>query len=196
MIKKHLLITLFLTICLPLSFLIADEDKEIKNHPGYVNFDEIEIPGDAEETVEVYIKGPLLKLIGKATEDDDPGMADILSKLLLVRVNTFSIDRDLANDLKAKINKIENRLKDQKWEKTVRVKDRNDLVNIFIKMDDQNRMVGLVVMAIEADDEAVFVNIVGEIDWRSIRKIGRHFDINELKNIDEDESSLERRKEK
>jgi len=188
------LIISFLIFSLSVTSLIADEDKAIKQHPGYVNLDEIEIPCEAEETVEVYVKGPLLKLVAKATEDDDPGMADILSKLLLVRVNTFSIDRDLADQLKPKINKIEDRLKEQKWEKVVRVKDRDDLVNIFIKSDDQNRIVGIVVMAIEDDDEAVFVNIVGETDWRSLRKIGRQFDIDELAALDEDESTQERRK--
>ncbi|UCE04446.1 MAG: DUF4252 domain-containing protein [bacterium] len=192
--KITFLIILFLTINLPATSLIAEEDKEIKNHPGYVNFDEIEIPGDAEETVEVYVKGPLLKLIARATEDEDPGLADILSKLLMIRVNTFSIDRDLADKLKPKINKIEDRLKDQKWEKVVRVKDRDDLVNIFIKLDNQDRITGLVVMAIEDDDKAVFVNIVGETDWRSISKIGRKFNVDELEDLDEKDSPRQRRK--
>jgi hypothetical protein len=191
---NFLIILLYLIVSLPITALIADEDKEIKDHPGYVNFDEIEIPGDAEETVEVYVKGPLLKLLAKASEDDDPGLADVLSKLLMVRINTFSIDHDLADKLKPKINKIEDKLKDQKWEKVVRVKDRYDLVNIFIKVDNQDRIVGVVVMAIEDEDEAVFVNIVGETDWRSIRKIGRKFDIDELEDLDEHESSLRGRK--
>ncbi len=141
--KKIIFLILFvLTFSLPVASLLADEDNEIKQHPGYVNLDEIEIPDDAEETVEVYVNSPLLKLISKATEDEDPEMAELQLKLLMVRVNTFSIDRDLAGDLKTKINK---------------------------------------------SDEAVFVNIVGEIDWRSIHKIGRHFDIDELKNFDENE---------
>lgn len=192
--KKTFLIIIFLTFSLPITALIADADKEIKKHPGYVNFDEIEIPGDAEETVEVYVKGPLLKLIARVTEDDDPALADVLSKLLMIRVNTFSIDRDLADKLKPKINKIEDRLKDQKWEKVVRVKDRHELVNIFIKLDNQERIVGVVVMAIEDEDEAVFVNIVGETDWRSLYKIGRKFDIDELEDLDEDDFKGERRK--
>ena len=191
---KCFLIIFILALSLPFSALIADEDREIKNHPGYINFDEIEIPGNAEETVEVYVKGPLLKLLAKATEDDDPELADVMSKLLMVRINTFSIDRELADRLKPKLNKIENQLKDKKWEKTIRVKDRRDLVNIFIKMDNQERIVGVVVMAIEDEDEAVFVNIVGEMDWRSLRKIGRKFDIDELKDLDENEPPQKWRK--
>lgn len=192
--KYNLIFILFLSIGLVTTSIFADEDKEIKKHPGYVNLDDIEIPGDAEETVEVYVKGPILKLVAKATEHEDPGLAEILSKLLLIRINTFSIDHGLTDKLKPKISKIEQDLQKQKWEKTVRVKERDNLVNIYVKFDDKDRIVGLVIMAIEDDDEAVFVNIVGEADWEAISKIGRKFDIHELEDLSEDDSPRKRRK--
>ncbi len=192
--KYNLIFILFLSIGLVTSSIFADEDKEIKNHPGYVNLDDIEIPGDAEETVEVYVKGPLLKLVAKATEHEDPGLAEILSKLLLIKINTFSIDHELADKLKPKISKIEQDLQKQKWEKVVRVKERDELVNIYMKVDNKERIVGLLVMAIEEDDDAVFVNIVGETDWEAISKIGHKFDIDELEDLSEDDSPRKRRK--
>jgi len=192
---KKLLFTLivFLSFALLTTCLFAD-DKKIKKHPGYVNFDEIDIPEDAEETVEVYIRGPLLRLIAKATEHEEPGVSEILEKLLLIRVNTFSIDGALADNLKPKISKIEKDLEKQKWEKVVRAKDRHELVNIYIKLDNKDRIVGLVVMAIEDDDEAVFVNIVGETDWEAIGKIGRKLDIDEFRYFSENDSRRKRRK--
>ena len=164
----------------------AADDKEIKKHPGYVNFNEIDIPGDAEETVEVYIKGPLLKLIASVTEKEEPGLAQMMAKLLLIRVNTFSIDPQIAKKLKPKIKKIEKDLEKQNWEKVVRVKERDELVNIYLKLD-KNKIVGLVVMAIEYNDEAVFVNIVGETDWEAISKIGRKFKIDKLEDLGDEE---------
>jgi len=192
--KLNITVIFFLSFALSATFLFADEDKEIKKHPGYVNFDEIEIPGDAEETVEVYIRGPLLRLIAKATEHEDPGLSEILSKLLLIRVNTFSIDSDDASKLKSKISKIEKELEKQKWEKVVRVKEREELVNVYMKLDNKDQIVGLVVMAIEEDDEAVFVNIVGETDWEAIGKIGHKFDIDEFDYFSEYDSPRKRRK--
>jgi len=38
-------------------------------------------------------------------------------------------------------------------------------------------------MAIEEDDEAVFINIVGETDWQALDQIGRKFNIDELVDI-------------
>jgi len=163
----------------------AQEDEEIKKHPGYINFDDINIPDDAEESVEVYVRGPLLKLVAHATKREDPALSDLLTKLLLVRVNTFSIERGEINTLSQKINKIESSLGDKKWEKVARVKERDDLVNVYMKMDDE-KIVGLVVMAIEEDKEAVFVNIVGEIDMDAIGKLGRKFDIPTLDTWDEE----------
>ncbi len=163
----------------------AQEDETITRHPGYINFDEIEIPDDAEESVEVYVRGPLLKLVAKATREDDPALYDILSKLLLVRVNTFSIDEGLARELQPKIARIESSLENKNWEKVVRVKDRGEVANVYIKLEGED-IVGLVVMTVEGDKEAVFVNIVGEIDMEAIGKLGRKFDIPSLENWDEE----------
>jgi len=192
--RFNFLIIMLLIFITTSTCLIADDDKDLKKHPGYVNFDEIDIPKDAEETVEVYVRGPLLRLIAKATEHEDPGVSEILEKLLLIRVNTFSIDAGQADNLKPKISKIEKDLEKQKWEKVVRVKEREELVNIYMKLDDKDRIVGLVVMAIEDGDEAVFVNIVGETDWEAIGKIGRKLDIDEFRYFSEDDSPRKRRK--
>ena len=72
-------------------------------------------------------------------------------------------------------------------EKIVRVKERDGLVNIYLKFDKKDRIAGLVVMAVEDDDEAVFINIVGELDWKQISKLGKKFDIDELKHISEND---------
>ncbi len=162
----------------------ADDDEKIKKHPGYIDFESIEIPTDAEETVEVYVKGPLLKLVASATRNEDPALSEMLSDLLLVRVNTFSIDPGMLKTLRPKMDNIEKNLQKQKWEKIVKVKKQDEHVNIYLKFDNSDKIVGLVVMAVEADDEAVFVNIVGTIDWNNIAKLGKKFNIDELEGLD------------
>ena len=142
-------LTTIILVGLQISIVYADENNDIKKHPGYVNFDEIDIPGDAEETVEVNIKGPLLKLVSMVTEKEDPALSKMLARLLMVRVNTFSIDPKIARELKPKVQKIEKQLEKQRWEKIVRVKSKDEHVNIYIKFDKKDRMAGLVVMAIE-----------------------------------------------
>ncbi len=180
---------LLMVFCLAIPVSAEDEDA-IKKHPGYVNFDEIQIPADAEETVEVYVKGPLLKLVAAATEAEDPALSHMLEDLFMIRVNTFSINSAMAEDLISKVKKIEKQLEQQKWEKLVRVNSKEEHVNIYLKYTDQQQIAGLVVMAIENDDEAVFVNIVGGLDLKLISKLGKKFDIDELNEIsDEDKTN-------
>ena len=95
------------------------EQEELKKHPGYVDFDEIDIAGDAKEKVEIYVTRPLLKFVAGAACNEDPEFAKLISKLLLVNVNVFSVNKDIAEDFKKKIVDIESSLQSQKWQKVV-----------------------------------------------------------------------------
>ncbi|MDZ7294663.1 MAG: DUF4252 domain-containing protein, partial [candidate division KSB1 bacterium] len=156
--------------------LVAQEDEELKKHPGYVDFSQLPIPTEGEELVEVYIRGPLLRLVAKAAGDEEEGLARMLSKLLLVRVNTFGTDSATALALRPQIAKIEQELARKQWEKVVRAKDRRgETAHVYMKMQGE-KILGLLVMAVEPGGEAAFVNIVGEIDMEAIGKLGKKFD--------------------
>lgn len=162
--------------------LRAQEDEEVRRHPGYVDFSSLPIPSEGEETVEVYLRAPLLRLVAKAASEDS-ALAGMLSKLLLIRVNTFSIDTAMALALQPKIAKIESELAKKAWEKVVRVKDRKgETAHVYLKLQD-TKILGLLVMAVEPGGEAAFVNIVGEIDMQAIGKLGKKLDIPALEGV-------------
>ena len=104
--KLITVLVVVLLTCFIFSNVMANDDEKIKKHPGYVDFDKIKIPKDAEESVEVYVRGPLLKLVAAVTEKEDPALSKMLEKMLLIRVNTFSIDDKMAQDLKTKVDAI------------------------------------------------------------------------------------------
>jgi len=172
-----------LTLVLTASIAAVAQDEDIRKHPGYVDFSEIKFPANADESVEVTMKGPLLKFVANVTCDDDRKLSQMLGKLLLIRVNTFSVENSDLNDLHDSIKKMESKLENDRWEKIVRVTKRDERVNVFVKNTRDNRIDGLVIMAVEDDDEAVFINIVGELDWQSVEKIGHKFDIDHLENL-------------
>ena len=131
--------------------------------------------------------------MAQASGGEDQALSKLLSNLLLIKVNTFSIDSVITEDLKQKVARIESELGNKKWEKIVRVKEQHELVNVYMKMDN-DLVVGLVVMAVEEGNEAVFVNIVGEIDMESIGKLGSKFDIPKLDSLEIGEKSKQQRK--
>lgn len=184
--KLIYLLACILTLSLAVSVVVADQDDDIKKHPGYVDFSGINFPADAEETVEVTIRGPILKFVANITHDEDRSLSRVLAQLHLIRVNTCSVENSDLKKLRDEIRKMESKLKKEKWEKIVRVTKRDEHVNIFVKSSNSNHFDGLVIMAVDDDDEAVFVNIVGEVDWETLGKIGRKFEIEKLEDLDYD----------
>ena len=68
------------------------------------------------------------------------------------------------------------------WDRIVRMKDRDEAADVYIKTENDG-IIGLLVTAFNEDDEAAFVNIVGDINLETIGKLGDKFDIPSLDSI-------------
>lgn len=156
--------------------------EEYTKQPGYVDFSAMGIFGEEESTVEVFLKGPLLRLVSEATKGEDQELADMLSRLKLIRVQVFPLRRERAEAVKKKTDEMARRLEKEGWEMVVRVRDRDENAYVYLKTA-KDRIAGLVVMSVEPGNEAAFVNIVGDIDPEQIGRLGRKFDIEPLDSI-------------
>jgi hypothetical protein len=140
--------------------------------------------GDVESTVEIFLRGPLLDLVSEATRHEDEELSDALSKLRFVHVQTFSLHDVDESELKSKVRKTAQKLEKDGWETVVRVREEDEHVYIYIKPGGSpSSVAGLIVMSIEPDDEAAFINIVGNIDLKQIGRLGSKFDIDPLEDI-------------
>ena len=165
------LLTLCLTGLLALPAL-AQEDA-LKDFPGYVDFGELNsIFG--EPTVQISIGESLLGLVGSLSASEDPEAAEVFRRLNGVRVNVFETEAlaDGAIDL---IKDISGKLSDQGWESVVTVNSAEEQVRIFMKINGET-VDGITVMAVE-ENEAVFVNVIGNIDPEELGKVMNNFDI-------------------
>lgn len=166
------------------TMLPAQSAEDFTRHSGYVDFGSFDKFKDAEETVEVFIQGPLLKFVSRATAKEDPELSKLLDDLVLVKVNVFSVAGKEEKEIQSMIRNISGKLKSKKWETMVRVKEPGEKVEIFTQFDKNGNMTGLVVMAMESGDEAVFVNIAGKIDPDKIARLGGKFNIPKLDSLD------------
>ena len=162
----------------------AAPKDDYKKMPGYVDFDRMNVFGDLESTVEVFLKGPLLSMAVEAVRHDDPDVAEMLAGLKLVRVHVFDLDGDLGRDLIEKSDKLSKQLEKKGWEMAVRVREEDQHVHIYMLPGKNNNIDGLVVMVVDDDDEAVFVNIVGTIDPAQIGRLGHGLHIDALDDVD------------
>jgi hypothetical protein len=183
---RILLPLLLLSITIAATAAAKDKNKAVDytKHPGYVDFDALEIFGDEDAKIEVYLKQPMLNLMSKFIEHEDPELFEMFGKLMLVRVQVFEASRELAMKFETESSKVVKALDKKGWERVVRVREDDEQVYVYLKpSDDYEWIQGIVVIAMEDYEEAVFVNIVGDIHPDDVQRLGRHFDVEELDSI-------------
>jgi hypothetical protein len=85
--------------------------------------------------------------------------------------------------MKSRLNSIQSSLKNSNWERIVRVREKGEDMSIYLKTDKNSKINGLVVAGVEGDGQAVFVNIVGDIDLEAIGRLSDKFDIPSLDEV-------------
>ena len=126
--------TALLCVLLSLAFAAptAAKDKnktpDYTKHPGYVDFNALEIFTDQEAKIEVYLKKPMLDLLREFFKDKDPQLYEAFGKLQLVRLQVFDVNREVAEKFDAESAKTVKELDKSGWERVVRVKDEEDHV--------------------------------------------------------------------
>ena len=182
--KKIINLMLFLIITASVG-LNAQDKANYKNDPGYVDFGNLSEYMKNDNITEVNIESYLLKMVGRATEEKDPELSDLLNGLKLIKVYSFNVVGKDHEEVLAKINQLDKKLEDDNWNRIVRVKSPKDNANVYIKTTkDQNHILGLVVMSLDKKGEAAFVNIVGRINLDAIGKLGNKFNIPSLDSLD------------
>jgi len=178
--KKATLIAVLFILLTPI--LHAQEVDKYKNHPGYVDFGSFDKFQDAEKTVEVFIKGPLLKFVARAAAGD-PDMSSLLGNLILIKVNVFSINSSNSKEAHDIVKTISKKINLDRWELMVRAKEKDEHVEVYTQFGNGDNLTGLVVMVVEDNKEAVFVNIVGDIDPSKLGKLSKKFNIPKLDSL-------------
>ena len=166
--KKWMTAALAAMLALP---AMAQEDA-LKDLPGYVSFGELSsVYG--EPKVMINLGGTILKFVGAAAKDD-PEAAMIMSQLKGVRINVYSTEGNPAAALE-QVNPVKGMLQSQQWEPIVQVNEDGEQAQIFLKMEGE-AMQGLTVMAVN-EEEAVFINIIGQLDPAQLSAVMDKFDI-------------------
>jgi len=170
MISKWAALCLTALLALP---AMAQEDA-LKDYPGYVDFGQLSSLF-GEPAVQIAVGQSLLSMLGALSAEDDPEAAALFKKLKGVRLNVFETDApvDGAVDL---VKNISSNLSSRGWESVVTVNSDDEQVRIFMKMAD-DRIQGITVMALEKD-EAVFVNVIGDLKPSELEKVMDNFDVN------------------
>lgn len=147
----------------------------LEDDPGYLDMRQVEGWFEVSPRYEVNVKGALLKMVAEASRYEDPELANLLSKLKAIQVRGFALRWSQFDEVVAQVETMVQGLESRGWDTVVRVREEEEHVDMYLKMDG-DAIAGLAVFVVEpGDDETVFVNIVGEIDPADLGRLGRRF---------------------
>ena len=151
--------------------------------PGQVDFGSMP-SAKGRQFVEVNLEPNLISLAAKITSKQQPEVSDLLKGIKRVHVNVVGLDDSNRETVTQKIQHVREDLAAQGWTPVVTVRDENgENVNVHLKTDEHDTIKGIVVTVIDNNREAVFVNIVGDVNPDKIAAIANRFDIEPLKKL-------------
>lgn len=149
--------------------------QAVRSHAGYVNLTALGNLDDVfsmAPTVEVNVEGALLKLVVEASRAEDPELATLLERLEGLFVRGYPAQAATEGRIRDRMRLMGTVLAEDGWQTIVSISDDGQFVRMFARMGAEG-IVGLVVMSLE--EEAVFLNIVGDVDPEQIGRIGSRF---------------------
>ncbi len=179
-----------LTIAALLGSLNAIAQNDIESDPGYLDFSSFLKLITEDSKVEVNLRSPLLRMAATLVREESPEAAQLISAIQQVRVRVYSVNDDNRDSFAQSVQEISEMLTSQDWEQLVKVNDEKSNVGIFTRMTNDDVISGIVISVAE-NDEAVFVNIVGDIALDDIAELGSHLNIPALKKLHKLEKRVE-----
>ncbi len=151
---------------------------------GQVDFGKFTPPGDGGQFVEIQINSNLLSLAAQVVEKQQPEAAKLLHGVQLVHVNVVGLTDENRAEMTKRVRQIRHDLDAQGWDHNVVVqgKDGQD-VGIYTKTRGGEALAGLAITVIDAKDQVVLINIVGDIRPEQVAALGEKLDIKPLKDI-------------
>jgi hypothetical protein len=169
---RTLVAGMFFSLLMTLSISASAQDDHLQGLPGYVDFGKLNA-AYGEPKVMINLGTSLLKLMSAMSQEDKEA-SELLGSLQGVRINVYSTEGDREPALE-RLAEIKSWLRSQQWEPIVQVKEDDEDVQIFVKVGGAG-VHGLTVMAVN-EDEAVFLNILGDIDPARLNDVMNQFDV-------------------
>jgi len=175
---KQLLKLSLLTVFMFAITVIAQDDSQYRNEPGYVDFGTLTSFYNGDDVTEVFLDQHLLKMMSKMTGKDDPEMKNLLTGLKLIRVYSFEVPKNSRTNLRSRIAEIDKKLLKKKWYRLIKVKEKKEYTNVYLKSSkDDSNVQGLAVVSLDDSGKASFVNIVGKINLDNLGMLSDKFNI-------------------
>ncbi len=153
---------------------------------GRVNFGKLPSSSAGKPFVEVHIKSNLVSMVARLAEKAEPEVAEALRGLRQVDVNVIGLGEDNRAAVDTRLQAIRTDLESQGWDCLVKVREARNDVAVYVKTNGDEALLGLAVLVVEENQQAVLANLVGDIRPEKISLVAEKFGIDPLKKIGEE----------
>ena len=168
--------------------VVTAQQKDYSDEPGYIEFGDLEDFETGDRVTEVILEENILNMVSKLTKHEEQELSELISGLKLIKVHAFEVTDENRKELEKRIEAVNEKAVSKKWQRIVRVRDGEEIANVYIKTNANDDIEGLLVLSLERSGEAAFVNIVGDIKLETIGKLGGKFDIPSLDKVKHSDS--------
>ena len=167
-----------------LSLALISSSRAAEVEVGAIDIGQL-MPSAKGQFVEVNLSSAMLKFAARIASRHEPEAAEMIRNLKSIRVNVVGLDDSNRAATVEQIESVRRKLESQGWTKLVTVREKNDgdNVDVHVKQHGEEAIDGLVVTVIDRKGEAVFVNIVGNINADQIAQLAEKFDIEPLRKV-------------
>jgi len=151
--------------------------------PGEVNFDRLSEPGQGTKYVDITLGRNFISLASRLVEKQKPEVGQLLRSVESIRVNVVGLTDENRKGAEKRVLAIRAQLDKQGWQRIVTVQEKGgEDVGIFIKARGDEALEGVVVTVLDGKkQEAVLINIVGDLKPEQIAALGDALSIDPLK---------------
>lgn len=150
---------------------------------GAVDFGAFPGADSAARLVDVEVGANLITLAARLTEKSEPDVAGVLKGLKAIRVHVVGLNAANRVEMEKKVAGVRAQLEGKGWERVVMAKNEGEDVGVYLKTRGGESIQGVVVTVIKPGEEAVMVNVVGEIRPEQLVMVGERFHIEPLKKL-------------
>jgi len=150
--------------------------------PGEVDFTGIAEPGQNAEYVDIHLGHNLIALAARLVDKQQPEAARLLRSVQLVHLNVVGVADENRDAMQKRVHEFRSQLEKNGWVRVVTVRQKGgEDVGIFVKTHGDESVEGVVVTVLDGKEEAVLINIVGDIKPEQIAAVGEALNIDPLK---------------
>jgi hypothetical protein len=164
------------------SFLLITPLSAANPPPGLVDFGKFTRPTNGE-LVEINLDGDTIAMALQVAGKSQPDLAESLRGLHSICTNVVGLDNQNREEVLSRMKTVRSELDTSGWQRIISVQEKKEDVGIYLKTRGREAVEGLVITVLDGPKEAVFINIVGDINMEKLASLGDKLNLDALKKL-------------